>query len=315
MTHSNNQSPVEPVSQQELRSANQDYRHVGFGEMEERLHVLMDMLADLLGDSAHLAKSMPWRGQNIEGQAKEPDEAADTAQLQAICFEILNMVEERTSLKIRSRRRRELGLDAEQGMFAQILTRLQKQGFSEDEVLEQLPKVAVSPVLTAHPTEAKRPTVRERHLALYKDLVRWDQNEDDPETLNRVLESINVTLETLWHTGEIHASRPSLLGELRHIIYYLREVYPKVIVRLDASLEAAWQSAGWDVEKLRTAGAYPKLCFGTWVGGDRDGHPLVTADVTKDTLSRLHKHALRIHDRELRTAANSLILSPKAVGT
>jgi len=94
MTHSNDQNPATSVSQQELRNANQDYRDAGFGEMEERLHVLMDMLADLLGDSANLAKSMPWRGQNIEDQAKEPDEAADTAQLQAICFEILNMVEE-----------------------------------------------------------------------------------------------------------------------------------------------------------------------------------------------------------------------------
>jgi len=197
MTHSNDQTPAISASKQELRSANQDYRRTGFGEMEERLRVLMDMLAGLLGDSSHLAESMPWRGQNIQDRANKPEEAAVTAQLQAICFEILNMVEERTSLKIRNRRRRELGLDAEQGMFAQILTRLQKQGFSEDEVLKQLPTVAVSPVLTAHPTEAKRPTVRERHLALYKDLIHWDQNEDDPETLKRVFESINVTLETL----------------------------------------------------------------------------------------------------------------------
>ena len=310
MTHPTDQTSVKSASQEELRNANQDYRDVGFTELEERLGILMDLLSGILGDSSHLADSIPWRGQDIQDRAKEPDEAAVTAQLQAICFEILNMVEERTALKIRNRRRRELGLDAEQGMFAQILTRLQKQGFSEDEVLGLLPTVAVSPVLTAHPTEAKRPTVRERHLELYKNLVHWDKNSDDSEALAAVFKSINVTLETLWHTGEIHASRPSLLGELRHIIYYLREVYPSVIVRLDASLEAAWQSIGWDVEKLRASGAYPKLSFGTWVGGDRDGHPLVTADVTKDTLERLRKHALRIHERELRASAGALTISP-----
>ena len=310
MTQPTNHTPVISASKEELRSANLDYRNAGFGELEERLRILMNMLSGLLGESSHLAASIPWRGEELQDRAKEPDEAADTAQLQAICFEILNMVEERTALKIRSRRRSELGLDAEQGMFAQILTRLQKQGCTEDEVLELLPTVAVSPVLTAHPTEAKRPTVRERHLALYKELVHWDRNASDPESLAAVFESINVTLETLWHTGEIHASRPSLLGELRHIIYYLREVYPNVIVRLDASLEAAWRSIGWDVEKLRASGAYPKLSFGTWVGGDRDGHPLVTADITKDTLERLNKHALRIHERELRASASVLTISP-----
>lgn len=310
MTQPTDQTSITSASQQKLRNANQDYRNVGFEQLEERLRILMDLLSELLGESSHLADSIPWRGQDIQDRSKEPDDAAGTAQLQAICFEILNMVEERTALKIRNRRRRELGLDAEQGMFAQILTRLQKQGFSEDEVLELLPTVSVSPVLTAHPTEAKRPTVRERHLALYKDLIHWDRNIDDPEALLTVFGSINVTLETLWHTGEIHASRPSLLGELRHIIYYLREVYPSVIVRLDASLEVAWESIGWDVEKLRASGAYPKLSFGTWVGGDRDGHPLVTADVTKDTLERLHKHALRIHERELRSAASALTISP-----
>jgi len=310
MTQPTDQIPANSTSTEELRSANKDYRQEGFGELEERLQVLMNMLSGLLGESSHLADSIPWRGKDIRDRAKEPDDAAVTAQLQAICFEILNMVEERTALKIRTRRRRELGLDAEQGMFAQVLTRLKNQGFSENEVLEALPTIAVSPVLTAHPTEAKRPTVRERHLALYKDLIRWDRNMDDPEALSGVFDSINVILETLWHTGEIHASRPSLIGELRHIIYYLREVYPSVIVRLDASLEAAWQAAGWDVEKLRASGAYPKLCFGTWVGGDRDGHPLVTADVTKDTLERLRKHALRIHERELRSAASALTISP-----
>lgn len=307
-------TPTPSATTEQLRSANQDYRREGFGELEERLRILMDMLAGVLGNSPHLADSIPWRGNELNNRAKAPDEAASTAQLQAICFEILNMVEERTALKIRHRRRRELGLDAEQGMFAQILSRLKKQGFSEDDVLKILPTVAVNPVLTAHPTEAKRPTVRERHLALYKDLVKWDRSSGDPESLESVFESISVTLETLWFAGEIHASRPSLIGELRHIIYYLREVYPSVIARLDSSLESAWKYAGWDVEKLRASAAYPKLRFGTWVGGDRDGHPLVTADLTEDTLRRLHKHALRIHERELRAAANVLTISPGEAG-
>ncbi|MGB1259135.1 MAG: phosphoenolpyruvate carboxylase [Akkermansiaceae bacterium] len=304
--------PTHHATDQELRSANLDYRIEGFEELEQRLRSLMDMLASVLPEESGLADSIPWRGHDIKDHSKDTETAATVAQLQAVCFEILNMVEERTSLHIRQRRRNELGLDAEQGMWARVFTELKQQGFTEDEVLAALPNIAVTPVLTAHPTEAKRATVRERHLAIYRDLVRWDRHRGEPEALADVMQSIQVGLETLWHTGEIHASRPSLIGELRHIIYYLREVYPTVIRRLDVSLETAWEAAGWDVSRLRKESAYPELSFGTWVGGDRDGHPLVTSEITKDALMRLRKHCLRMHARELRTAATVLTLSPES---
>ncbi|NWK56580.1 phosphoenolpyruvate carboxylase [Verrucomicrobiaceae bacterium N1E253] len=299
-----------PEFVENIRCANDDYRREGFEQLERRLRILMDMLADVLEPEQALVESIPWRGVDVRDRAHGPDLVAKTAQLQAICFEILNMVEERTALRIRHRRRKDFGMAAEQGMWGRVIGQLKQQGFTEDEVLEALPEVDVTAVLTAHPTEAKRATVRERHLALYKDLVSWDRNQDDPVTLAKVMESIQVGLETLWHTGEIHASRPSILAELRHTIYYLREVFPRIIGKLDLSLEAAWQSAGWDVAKLRASKAYPRLTFGTWVGGDRDGHPLVTASVTQDTLKRLHKHALRIHKGQVKEAAKALTLSP-----
>ena len=301
---------TETTSPQEISSANQDYRRDGFQELDTRLETLMNMLGDVLGDDSNLKESIPWSGKDITAKAGSPEEAGSVAQLQAICFEILNMVEERTSRMIRHRRINELGFQAEKGLWGRVISQLQEEGFSEDDVLEALPDMNITPVLTAHPTESKRATVRERHLALYNELVRWDVEKGDPASLEKVMESITVCLETLWHTGEIHASRPSILGELRNVIYYLREVFPSTLKKLDTSLESAWQAVGWDVQKLRNADAYPKLTFGTWVGGDRDGHPLVTADVTADTLRRLRKHALRIHERELKTAADILTLSP-----
>lgn len=304
---------TESTATEETRSssqANQDYRRDGFQELDTRLETLMNMLGNVLGNDSELASSIPWSGKDIAAKADSPEEAGSVAQLQAICFEILNMVEERTSRMIRHRRRTELGFEAEKGLWGRVISQLKDEGFSQEDVLEALPDINVTPVLTAHPTESKRATVRERHLALYNELVRWEVNKDDPANLELVMESINVCLETLWHTGEIHASRPSILGELRNVIYYLREVFPNVLKKLDTSLESAWKSVGWDVQKLRDAAAYPKLTFGTWVGGDRDGHPLVTADVTADTLRRLRKHALRIHERELKTAADILTLSP-----
>lgn len=295
-----------------LAIANQGYREQAFTELKSRLRSLMDMLAEVLKEEIDYTDSIPWREKH---DIKRPESAADMAamaQLQAVCFEILNIVEERTATVVRQRRRKDFGLAAERGIWGRVIARFHEAGFSQEEVLELLKDVKVTPVLTAHPTEAKRPTVRQRHLAIYKDLVRWDRSLDDPVKLPTIMESIKVGLETLWHTGEIHASRPSIIGELRHTIYYLRDVFPNVILKLDTSLEAAWADVGWDVSALRQACACPQIKFGTWVGGDRDGHPLVTADVTADALRRLRRHGLRIHAKAVREAADTLTLSPSA---
>ena len=107
----------EPTSSQEIRSANEDYCREGFQELETRLEKLMNMLGDVLGDDRVLGTSIPWRDKEISAQSDEPKDIALVAQLQAICFEILNMVEERTSRMIRHRRRNELGSEAEEGLW------------------------------------------------------------------------------------------------------------------------------------------------------------------------------------------------------
>ena len=305
-------TPTNQEPPRDLDLANQQYRQQGFIDLKKRLRTLMDILAEVLAEEVKYTDSIPWREKQVIQRPVDADDMASMAQLQAVCFEVLNLVEERTATVVRQRRRKDFGQAAERGMWGRVIDQLKEAGFSQQQVLDGLKEIKVTPVLTAHPTEAKRPTVRERHLAIYKDLVRWDRNLDDPVKLLGIMESIKVGLETLWHTGEIHASRPSIVGELRHTIYYLREVFPTVIGKLDASLEAAWAAVGWDVSALRKESAYPKLQFGTWVGGDRDGHPLVTADVTADTLRRLRKHALRIHAKAVRDTADVLTLSPPA---
>ena len=184
---SNSQNADQP---QDLALSNQMYRKEGFTELKQRLRTLMDMLAEVLGEETDLAESIPWRENQIINQPQGTAEIASMAQLQAICFEVLNLVEERVALLVRHRRRKDFGLAAERGMWGSVIFRLKSEGFSQQEVLEGLSEIKVTPVLTAHPTESKRPTVRERHLALYKDLVRWDRNLNDPVNLPSIMESI-----------------------------------------------------------------------------------------------------------------------------
>jgi len=104
-------------------------------------------------------------------------------------------------------------------------------------------------------------------------------------------------------------TRPELKQELRNALFYLREVYPKALNRLDTHFVEAWRDAGFSVDKLQNSNRLPKISFGTWIGGDRDGHPLVTPEVTYDTLADLRSHAIVLMRKELKQLAFHLTIS------
>ena len=108
----------------------------------------------------------------------------------------------------------------------------------------------------------------------------------------------------------IFVQRPAVQEELRNALPYLSETFPEVVIRLDRSLELAWEDVGWNIENLRKENAYPKLRFSNWIGGDRDGHPFVTPEVTKSTLAELHENAVCMHQRHLTKVADKLSLAP-----
>ena len=97
-------------------------------------------------------------------------------------------------------------------------------------------------------------------------------------------------LERLWLTGEIFSEKPGVENELQNLSYYLKQIFPVVFNSLDDRLRDAWEQVWPDAEPLQD-NELPMLKFGSWVGGDRDGHPKVTARVTRDTLTFLVKGA------------------------
>ena len=167
----------------------------------------------------------------------------------------------------------------------------------------------VEPVLTAHPTEAKRSSIRERHRALYDEMVRNEFPKYTDRERRRIRERVVTTLETLWRTAEIHIVRPDITSELRNATHYLRDLFPAAINRLDLHFTEAWRDAGLPLDLLRSAGNIPHLKFGTWIGGDRDGHPLVTPAVTEKTLETLRESAFKLLQGELSELGKQLTLS------
>ena len=120
-------------------------------------------------------------------------------------------------------------------------------------------------------------------------------------------------LENLWRTGEVHRDRPTVDEERETARYYLREVLPRVLVVLDRRLQAAWRAAGLRTEALEGAGFVPRLSFGTWIGGDRDGHPHVTAETTERSLAEYRRDALTVLDRELAALGRRLTATPEGI--
>ena len=311
-----------------------DLTATGFAKIDRDLTYLVECLREVLEDlgehdvarhvdAAHAAATLgdpsspdvpPWSGGSGrpgEGDGASADSPERLGQVYSITFQLLNMVEENAAAV--TRRAREAAADrrAEPGLWNRVLGGLRDEGFSAQEVAALLPHVRVEPVLTAHPTEAKRAAVIEQHRALFRLLEEREYTPDVPARQTALRNEIKASLERLWRTGEILLQKPDVASERDNLIFYLREVFPDAVDKLDEKLRQAWEATGFDSALLAGPNDFPRVRFGFWVGGDRDGHPGVTADVTRETLSELRRNALIVLGRRLGGLAEKLTLSAR----
>ena len=284
--------------------------HAGLESLDREVTEIMECLRTVLrsAESPQLAEALPWL-QSGSGPTPVPDDPGETAQVYSIAFQLLDMIEEQVAHDTRREREKVLGPEAERGLWPQALAAMKAEGRSETEIAATFREVRVEPVFTAHPTEAKRPSVRERHRELHAALVRLEDPALTDRERERAGDLLLAALEALWNTGEIHVEKPTVERELRNALYYLREVFPRTLEETDRNLRWAWEKAGFDPATLAAAGGGPRLRFALWIGGDRDGHPFVTADVTKATLGELRAQALKLYRRELAACAFHLSIA------
>ncbi len=288
----------------------------GLAKIDVDLAFVMECLREVLielGES-HLAQFVPWTGSaddlTHEGAAADGQEfPARLGQVYATAFQLLNLIEENVSAQVRRAREKAAGVASEPGLWGANLQRLRHAGLSGEAIAAGLSRVIVEPVLTAHPTEAKRPTALEQHRRLFDLLHSREDPRHTPLELEDGREEIKVTLERLWRTGEILLRKPEVAAERRNLMYYFREVFPRALPELDRRLRQAWTDTGLDPALLGDGRALPRLRFGTWVGGDRDGHPLVTVETTRETLAELRSGGLLVVGRQLTHLASRLCLS------
>lgn len=272
-------------------------------ELERDFELLMDCLREMLQEAgqSEVAQSLG------EGASSTPGQLASEGQIRAasIVFQLLGVAERHAAARQRRKVEREQGLTELPALWGDALRQLRSAGLEEAEIELGLSQIQVEVVLTAHPTEARRATVLEHHRRLERLLEELDDPRRSASEIAETREALKLVLALLWRTGDVQLERPKVAAERHSTLYYLHRVFPPALRQLDARLRQAWAEAGFAGQP----GALPQVRFGTWVGGDRDGHPFVTPEVTQDSLKEMRLQALGRIREDLSNLAGLLSLS------
>lgn len=274
-----------------------------YADLRFILHCFHEVLTE--AGRPDLAAVLPW----LHAPTAEPELSDDVLRVVSICFHLLNQAEVNGAIQHRRGRVDREGADAINGSWAATLRQLRDDGASADRLLAQLARTVVEPVLTAHPTEAKRATVLEQHRELYLHMLQRENGMYSRREQVAIRDEVKRSLDRIWRTGEVFTEKPDVRDERRNVLHYLTNVFPDLLPVLDRALLDAWRDAGFDPQAVHAARAFPALRLGTWVGGDRDGHPLVTADLTAETLQTLRLHGIIVVRRALVTLVQRLSFS------
>ena len=218
-------------------------------------------------------------------------------------FHLINAAEEQHRIRaLRARDRAGVAVDAS---VAAACAELREKGATREEVQALLDRLLVMPVLTAHPTEARRRTVLD-HLAQVSRLL---EALDDPRAGAReraLLENrLRAVVTALAATRQSRTARPTALDEVRAgLVVFERTLFdavPAVYRSLENGLAEAYPGVSFRIP--------PFLRFGTWIGGDRDGNPFVTAEVTRAALERQRTLVLSRYAADLRDLLGRLSAS------
>ncbi|QGM46327.1 phosphoenolpyruvate carboxylase [Methylocystis heyeri] len=229
-------------------------------------------------------------------------------QAQGILFQLVSIAEQAYAMRRRRFIERERGHDQLLGTFDQVLSAAAKAGVSADEIRAQLHALRIRPVITAHPTEAKRVSILEKNRRIYllmRDLesTRWTDRER-----NALAAQVRDQIELLFLTGDLHLEKPTV----EHEVAWGQHFFSETIFDLAPDLLAAFERALEKHYPNETFEVSPFFQFGSWIGGDRDGNPFVTNAVTRKTMSDNALASLGYYRQRIVELGRMLSLSPRA---
>ena len=212
-------------------------------------------------------------------------------------------------LERRRRHRRPSDDGPRAGSLDAVFERVTRAGITADDLVAAVATLQVSPVITAHPTEVRRKTVLEVLAELSELLDELDLRRDDPHAATRIEHELSVRVLLLWQTALLRLSKLRVRDEINEAIRYYDTSLFEVIPALTREL-ATGVAAVADGRSVDTSGS---ITMGSWIGGDRDGNPFVTADVVRYATGRQAETALAHHLSALHRLSHRLSMTDRLV--
>ncbi|MFC4768925.1 phosphoenolpyruvate carboxylase [Effusibacillus consociatus] len=228
----------------------------------------------------------------------------------ALYFQLVNIAEQNHRIRRKREYERSSGSAPQRGSLRSAVLQMKEHGVQADEMQNLMHELGVELFLTAHPTEALRRTVLDKHNHIAAILEKFD----DPLLSDREIQQLERKLKAeimgLWQTSPVRKERITVLDEVRNGLYFLDEilfdVLPVIHLEMEEQLKVVYPERNWEVPSF--------LRFGSWMGGDRDGNPNVTADLTFQTLLLHFDLALRKYQERIQSLGVDLSQSYGVTG-
>jgi phosphoenolpyruvate carboxylase len=215
----------------------------------------------------------------------------------AFYFELINLAETNHRKRRRTALRLSGGAGRQRGSLEGTLNEMKRVGISAEEALGWLKRILVVPVFTAHPTEAARRSVMFKRRRIGEFLAMLDRIPVPGQELARLEQLVLAEITSLWQTDEVRSRRPTVYDEVKMGLDYYEvsifETLPELYFEISEALHASY---GLKIEALDLPRV---LSFGSWIGGDRDGNPFVTPEVTRDAVQLARGHLLLYYQGRL----------------
>jgi len=233
-------------------------------------------------------------------------------------FQLINLAEDNE--RVRRLRGRDMAdpQTPRRGSLREAIGRLASSGMTRAELQELLSQAELRLVMTAHPTEARRRTTIDKLARVFDVLHELDERSapDRDDARRRLL----ATVQELWGSDDIRAAELTVLDEVRgglvHFASTLADTVPRIYRDLERAIAESYPDGDGDGDGdgAEPVTVPPLLGFGSWIGGDRDGNPFVTPEMTVDALELMREQCLRLLESGSEQLAGRLSLSARLTG-
>ncbi len=225
-------------------------------------------------------------------------------------FQLVNLAEEQERVRVlRDRQRAQTAETPMRESIAQAVQRLREEGLTADDVRATLRDLLIMPVLTAHPTESKRRTIQNKLRSIGHEIDELERGDLPPARRAKLMEQLREDIVVLWQSDETRDRRPTVMDEVRNGMYYFESPLLQLVSEIYRETERALHETYGEEFELP-----PFLLYGSWIGGDRDGNPNVSIEISEQAIRVQKETVLRYYSRVLDELDNHLTSATTRVG-